>query len=248
MAPISDNLTLNAGAGGATLATDEIGGVHTQIVKLSHGGLDSSTLVSTASGLPVQATDLDIRDLTATDVVTVTGGAGQTADVKVTLDSEAVVLGAGSAAIGKLVANSGVDIGDVDVTSISAGSNLIGDVALQGRTTGGLTLYKNIDVDETEDQVAGVACTLFGFYAYNNAAAGTKRFLKLYNATAAAVTVGTTAPDMTFELDGGQGMVFSVAQGIAFGTALTVAATTAVADNDSGAPAANDVLFQAWYK
>jgi len=42
------------------------------------------------------------------------------ADVKVTLDSEAVVLGAGSATIGKLGANSGVDIGDVDVTSLPA--------------------------------------------------------------------------------------------------------------------------------
>lgn len=42
------------------------------------------------------------------------------ADVKITLDSEAVVLGAGSAAIGKLAANSGVDIGDVDVTSLPA--------------------------------------------------------------------------------------------------------------------------------
>ena len=41
-------------------------------------------------------------------------------DGKVTLDSEAVVLGAGSAAIGKLAANSGVDIGDVDVTSLPA--------------------------------------------------------------------------------------------------------------------------------
>jgi hypothetical protein len=41
-------------------------------------------------------------------------------DVKITLDSEAVVLGAGSAAIGKLAANSGIDIGDVDVTSLPA--------------------------------------------------------------------------------------------------------------------------------
>jgi len=39
-------------------------------------------------------------------------------DVKVSLDSEAVVLGAGTAAVGKLAANSGVDIGDVDVTSL----------------------------------------------------------------------------------------------------------------------------------
>jgi hypothetical protein len=40
----------------------------------------------------VTATDFDIRALTSTDVVTVTGGAGQTADVKITLDSESVAV------------------------------------------------------------------------------------------------------------------------------------------------------------
>jgi len=40
----------------------------------------------------VSATNLDIRDLTSTDVVTVTGGAGQVADVKITLDSEQVAI------------------------------------------------------------------------------------------------------------------------------------------------------------
>ena len=37
-------------------------------------------------------------------------------------------LPAGTNAIGKLAANSGVDIGDVDVTSIAAGDNNIGNV------------------------------------------------------------------------------------------------------------------------
>ena len=41
-------------------------------------------------------------------------------------------LPAGTNAIGKLSANNGVDIGDVDVTSISAGSNRIGMVGLKG--------------------------------------------------------------------------------------------------------------------
>jgi hypothetical protein len=39
-----------------------------------------------------------------------------------------VALGSGSATVGKLGANSGVDIGDVDVTSIAAGENVIGRV------------------------------------------------------------------------------------------------------------------------
>lgn len=46
--------------------------------------------VTSAPSTVVTATDLDVRNLTATDVVTVTGGAGQTADVKVTLDGESV--------------------------------------------------------------------------------------------------------------------------------------------------------------
>jgi hypothetical protein len=41
-------------------------------------------------------------------------------DLKVTLDSETVELAAGSASIGTLGANSGVDIGDVDVTTMPA--------------------------------------------------------------------------------------------------------------------------------
>lgn len=99
--------------------------------------------------LTVQATDLDIRNLVAADVITAYGSRGvalqqkvTTNDLIVTLDGELVVLGAGSAAIGKLSANAGVNIGDVTFinTSIAvsqlgtwgiglnAGTNNIGDV------------------------------------------------------------------------------------------------------------------------
>jgi hypothetical protein len=39
-----------------------------------------------------------------------------------------IILGTGSNAIGKLATNSGIDIGDVDITSIAAGTNIIGAV------------------------------------------------------------------------------------------------------------------------
>ena len=51
---MADNVTLNAGSLGVDAATDDITGVHYQIIKLAHGALDSATLVSTSSGLPVQ--------------------------------------------------------------------------------------------------------------------------------------------------------------------------------------------------
>jgi hypothetical protein len=61
-----------------------------------------------------------------------TAGAGSDEDPHIPEHSLSgtVTLGAGTAGIGKLTANSGVDIGDVDVTSIAAGSNLIGKVSI----------------------------------------------------------------------------------------------------------------------
>lgn len=143
------------------------------------------------------------------------------------------------------------NIGDVDVATIAAGSNLVGDVGLSGaRTSGGTTLYKNIDVDESEDQVKGTAGQVYWIHAMNLSA--TAKFLKFYNATAASVTVGTTVPDLTFPLatqgdTNGAGFTLSIPNGIAFGTAITIAATTGVADNDSGAPGANEVVVNLGY-
>lgn len=52
---MADNLVLSAGTeDGATIATDDITAVHYPISKLAHGALDSATIVSTSSGLPVQ--------------------------------------------------------------------------------------------------------------------------------------------------------------------------------------------------
>ena len=56
---------------------------------------------------------------------TVTVDATGQGDLPITLDGEAVVLGAGTAAFGKLAANSGVDIGDVDVASVAIPSAVI---------------------------------------------------------------------------------------------------------------------------
>lgn len=144
------------------------------------------------------------------------------------------------------------NIGDVDIATIAAGSNLIGDVGLSGaRTSGGTTLYKNIDVDESEDQVKGSAGQVYWIHAINLGTA--PRYLKLYNATAASVTVGTTVPDLTFPVGSqgstanGGGFTLSIPNGIAFGTAITIAATTGVADNNSGAPGANEVVVNLGY-
>jgi hypothetical protein len=159
-------------------------------------------------------------------------------------------LPAGTNAIGKLAANSGVDIGDVDVTSISAGTNTIGNVGLIGRTSGGMSIFRSIDIDETEEEIKASAGQVFSITAFNRTAA--PLYLKFYNATAANVVVGTTTPVLTFVVPGngdsdGAGFVWNNEIGFAFSTAITVACTTAVTDADTGAPGANDCVVLVGY-
>jgi hypothetical protein len=115
---------------------------------------------------------------------------------------------------------------------------------------GGLTIFRSLDLDESEEEVKASAGTVYGAWVTNTATA--TRWLKFYNATAANVTVGTTTPVITIGIPGNTSddisANFGFGMGIGFGTAITVAATTGVADNDTGAPAANDVIVNIFYK
>jgi hypothetical protein len=117
--------------------------------------------------------------------------------------------------------------------------------ALRSGTTGGLSAFRSIDLDETEEEIKATAGQVYGWYLYNTSAS--VRFVKFYNATAASVTVGSTAPVLTIPVPATSGANVFSDIGIAFSTAITVAATTGVADADAGAPAANDVVVNVFY-
>jgi len=117
---MADNVVITAGTG-TTVHADEythgtLGSGKTQLMKLVDGTLDSGTPIGVPDiGAKVNA----IRVCPANDITDGT----YIGDIKF---GEA--LPAGTAAIGKLAANSGVDIGDVDILSIAAGDNNIGNV------------------------------------------------------------------------------------------------------------------------
>ena len=118
---MADNVAITAGTG-TTVGADEVvdgtlGTVKVQYVKIMDGTLDGTTKAAvSASGMKV--------DLGADNDVTVTSGT----ITAVTAITNA--LPAGTNAIGKLAANSGVDIGDVDVTSaVITGSSTAHDAA-----------------------------------------------------------------------------------------------------------------------
>lgn len=119
----------------------------------------------------------------------------------------------------------------------------------QPHTAGGCSIFRSIDLDETEEDVKTSAGQIYGVWVSNLATS--TRFVKFYNATAANTTVGTTTPVLTLPIPGNSSDdvtgLFSSTMGIAFGTAICVAATTGVADNDTGAPGANEVVINVFY-
>jgi len=141
-----------------------------------------------------------------------------------------------------------VDEGDRGAFRMTLDRKVI--VTPQPHTAGGLSIFRSLDLDESEEDVKTAAGCVYGMWVTNTATS--TRFVKFYNATAANVTVGTTTPVITIGIPGNSSDdvsgLFSSAHGIMFDTAICVAATTGVADNDTGAPAANDVIINIFYK
>jgi len=77
------------------------------------------------------------------------------------------------------------------------------------------------------------------------------RFIKFYDATSG--TVGTGTPVLTIPIPGNAtddiaGSFGPGGVGIQFATGICVGASTGIADADTGAPGANDVVVNIFYK
>lgn len=140
-------------------------------------------------------------------------------------------------------ASGGTD-GDYSTVDVSAEGGLW--AALLATAKGGASIFRTLDLDETEEDVKTSAGQVYGYFFANLNAA--LRYLKFYNAAAASVTVGTTTPVLTFPLPANSSGHISFPVPIAFSTAISVAATTGLADSDTGAPGANEVVLNVFYK
>lgn len=92
--------------------------------------------------------------------------------------------------------------------------------------------------------VKASAGRLYGLHLCNLAAA--VRFVKFYN-KASAPTVGTDTPVATYPLPTGTRLDVDLLSGISFSTGIAYAITGAVADTDTTAIAANDVVGELLY-
>jgi hypothetical protein len=85
---------------------------------------------------------------------------------------------------------------------------------------------------------------VWGWYMYNAAAA--VRYLKLYDKATAPLS--TDVPKMTLPIPAGLGANMMAPAGVDFTVGIGYRVTTGVADNDTGAPAANDVQLNLFYR
>lgn len=141
-----------------------------------------------------------------------------------------------------------VDEGDAAAARVTLDRKLI--VNPQPHTAGGLSTARSLDLDETAEDIKTSPGQVYGWNITNFRTSTV--YVKFYNATAANVTVGTTTPLFTLAIPGNASddtmLSMMGAHGITFGTAISWAATTGLADNDTGAPAANDVAGTVWCK
>lgn len=129
-----------------------------------------------ADGKLIISGDITIGDITL-DNVEISNDTGNPVPV-----SGTVALGAGTASIGKLAANSGVDIGDVDVTSlpaIPAGTNSIGAVASNSvLASATVTRPTNTDAYAAKDVISTAVGSVIEFAGMARANGGTGLIVK----------------------------------------------------------------------
>ncbi len=141
--------------------------------------------------------------------------------------------------------------GDTKNVACDASGNLIvetsgggtDDVNLLPATTGGTSIYRNLDVGVTGAIVKNTPGQLYGYFISNNAA--TARFVKVYNKATAPTQADT--PVMTLQIPAAGAANLSQTIGAAFSAGISLRATTGVADNDTGAPTTNDVIVNVFY-
>ena len=110
--------------------------------------------------------------------------------------------------------------------TLAAGTNLAADFGVQYRAsaTGAGTLTNvNCPATPAAQQLKGTAGRLIGIVITNTSASD--RWLKLFNATSASVTPGTTSALSEVGIKAGQAIRFTFEGGAAFSTAITIMIT-----------------------
>jgi hypothetical protein len=104
--------------------------------------------------------------------------------------------------------------------------------------------YRNLDLQPGGASIKASPGQVGGWYIGNNS--GSVRFVKLYDKATTPTSADT--PKVTLQIPANSAANVLAVAGIDFTTGIGVRGTTGVADNDTGAPSANDLVVNIFYK
>jgi len=120
--------------------------------------------------------------------------------------------------------------------TLQTGANLVGDVAIQPRTSGGWTPSSKTALSNTKTAVKATP-GLFGGYIIHNPAAATT-YIQVWDVAIGSITVGTTAATYVIGIPAGSTANVEFTAGIGHSVEINVAATTTATGSTAPATAA----------
>lgn len=134
--------------------------------------------------------------------------------------------------------------GDYHPLEVDALGRLHSAATLIPVTTGGLSVYRNINLGVVGQVVKASAGQIYNLFAYNLHTV--VQFVKIYNKATAADE--TDVPIATIPVPAGSGVVIPIDHGEAYATGISVRGTGALADNDTTATTASTLILKLDYK
>lgn len=110
-----------------------------------------------------------------------------------------------------------------------------------------LSYFKSVSVSTAPLQIKAGSGEIWGFYIYNNAAAGNERSVKFFDKTTAPV-VGTTASSWTITCGGRSGTPLPLHLPVPFTNGLWIIATTASGDTVTTGATSGEVSIWVLYR
>lgn len=207
---MADNVTANAGSGGAVFATDDISGVHYPISKLAWGALDAVSIVARASGLGVPIQGEALHDAVTTGAPVLVGGEARTSDgtavasgdvARVTMDTLGKVVTL-QGAVHDLQSNGTANFTTAAAADIIAAAGVGVRIAVTSVlvTNAHATVSTKVTIrDGTTAKIVGYAVAAGGGFCLQ--AGGRALFISTAN-TAVTAICGTTGSDIDVSISG----------------------------------------------